>query len=306
MDASQLGALLKSYGAPDTPENVNRITQRYASDPTAADRRIYGLQGQSDESGGSRDAVLNAMLDRVIAQTDAPITTAPLNAPLPTSPMVQNATAPTRRSATAASPREDRPQYGPGGTDPLAREVNRNTPSNPNARPPTSAPQGSGYEVDPQTSAMGPGGLDNGDNWMMDLIAPIVGILGAGALAKPTYNAVGKRIAPITPPEAVYAGPMNTQVGPNGERVTKTERIPEGDRKAGNSTAQKSIDRTIPLDNRAPSTVTGSPENEVLARKAQVQAELDAANAEGSAIQREMMRGKKQFTPKGVPRGVRK
>ncbi len=60
------------------------------------------------------------------------------------------------------------------------------------------------------------------------------------------------------------------------------------------------------LDNRAPSSVTGSPENEVLARKAQTQAEIDAANAEGESIQREMAKQARtrNWKPKGAVRNV--
>lgn len=302
MDNSQMAALLKSFNAADTPDNTNKIRNAYASDPTAVDRRIYGVKGQSDESGGGRDALLDAMLEKFVAQTAAPT-----NAPLPVSPMVQNTTLPTRRSATAnagATPAiQTREQYGPGGSDPLAREVNRNTPSNPNARPPVSANNNAnGYEVDPQTSAQsGTGTLDG----LEGILPLIVGLFGAGAASR-----VGKSI-----PNATYAGPMNKEVVPSGDRVVgKTERLPADPRQIGNSApsdvlnspnARAAIEGPpIPLDNRAPSQVTGSPENETLARKAQVQAELDAANKEGNAIQQQMLKGKKAFSPKGAIRNV--
>lgn len=303
MDPSQIAGLLKSYGAADTPENQNRLRQHYASDPTAADRRMVGAQGQSDESGGSRDAMLNAMLDKFVAQTSAPAVQPEV---LPVSPMVQNASAPTMRSATAGIPPaiQQREQYGPGGGDPLQREVNRNTPAMPNARPPT-MPKTSGYEVDPQTSAMPVTGTP--DFSMMDLLAPIIGILGAGAVAKPAYNAVGKRIAPSTQqgPEATYAGPMNKNIVPGGDKVVgKTERLGSNVVEKGTSAGTPALESpAVPLDNRAPSTVTGSPENEVLARKAQTQAELDAANNEGNAIMKQMAKGK-TFQPKGAVRNV--
>lgn len=304
MDNAQMAALLKSFNAADTPDNTNKIRNAYASDPTAMDRRLFGVKGQSDESGGGRDAILDAMLEKFVAQTAAP----PVNEPLPVSPMVQNATAPTRRSATAGastpSPAsQTREQYGPGGSDPLAREVNRVTPRNPNARPPVDSNTAtSGYEVDPQQSAQsGTGTLDG-----LDGILPlIVGLVGAGAASR-----VGKSI-----PEATFAGPMNKEITPSGDRVVgKTERLPQGQRQIGNSApsdvlnspnARAAIEApAIPLDNRAPSTVTGSPENEQLARRAQIQAELDAANAEGNAIQQQMLKGKKAFSPKGAIRNV--
>ncbi len=100
MDQATLSALIKSYGAKDIPENTNRIREFYASDPKAAENRLYGARAPSDESGGSRDMVLNAILDKVIAQTAAP-SQAIQQEPLAPLPMVQNASAPTKRSATA-------------------------------------------------------------------------------------------------------------------------------------------------------------------------------------------------------------
>jgi hypothetical protein len=73
--------------------------------------------------------------------------------------------------------------------------------------------------------------------------------------------------------------------------------------KQNNTLDTKQIDQVFKMDNRAPSQVTGSPENEVLARKAQVQAELDAANAEGNAIMNQL-KGRKQFKPAGAMRNA--
>lgn len=281
-----IAALLKAYGAPDNAANVNALTQRYANDPTAADRKIHGLQGQSDESGGSRDAILNMMIDSVAAPT------AVQNEPLAPLPMVQNASAPTRRGATAGStPRAGRQQgYGEAG-DPLANGVNAATPARPDVAGPASTPQ----------------------DWStLDFLAPLIGILGAGALAKPVYNAVGKRIAPTTPPEATFAGPMNKNIVPDNNIKMGPDRIGSDVVKQGaaaeNPNAKiaapidwdvhdvfrydnpnRALEQNIKADNRAPSTVTGSPENEVLARKAQHQAELDAANTEGDAVQKQML-----------------
>lgn len=314
MDNATLSALVKSFGAPDTPDNVNRVREFYAADPTAAERRLYGVKGQSDESGGSRDALLNSMLDKFVQQTSA----APVA--LPVSPDVQAASGPTRRSATAGasapSPAaQTREQYGPGGSDPLAREVNRATAREPRAI--ASAPTGSGYEVDPQVSATDPG-MPNGDNWMLDLIAPIIGMVGAGAVAgRGAVSAAGSAIKNSLPnvfkgPEAKYVGPMNTEVGQPDSKVTKQDRIGEGQRAIeGDATgildsgsARRAIEQTIPLDNRSPSQVTGSKENEDKARKAQTQAEIDAANKEGNAVQKEILARQKkgQWNPIGARR----
>ena len=309
MDAAQLQGLLKSYGAADTPENVQRIQSHYASDPTAMDRRLFGAKGQSDESGGSRDAILNAMLDKVIVQTSA----TPVATPAPeVSPMVQNASLPSKRSATANAPnRRQLSNSSPNSGDPLADEVNKRTPANPNAMPPRSVGVSS-YEVDPQTSAQN-GPLPNFD---LDGILPLIlGLVGAGAAAKPVYNAVGKRIAPTTPPEASYAGPMNKNIMSSGDRVTKTDRIGQGqhtvegnpvsDLVTGNKSAG-AIEQNIKLDNQAPSKVENSPELVDASKRQQTQQSIDAANAEYDSMLRqqilEQIRGKRNL--KGAVRNA--
>lgn len=119
MDQAMLSALIKSFGAADTPENTNRIREFYASDPKAAENRIYGTRSPSDESGGSRDMMLNAMLDKVIAQTAAPsqIQSEPL-APLPQTQALKapQAAAPPQRGPRGAAPVME-PQMMPGYTD---------------------------------------------------------------------------------------------------------------------------------------------------------------------------------------------
>lgn len=116
MDQAQLSAIMKSFGAADTPENSNRVREFYAADPTAADRRQFGARGQSDESGGSRDAILNSMLDKVMALTDKNV---PPSVEATTMPMVQNTSVPTRKSATAA----------PKGTAPIDPVMNAENPN---------------------------------------------------------------------------------------------------------------------------------------------------------------------------------
>lgn len=219
MDTTMIGALLKAYGAPNTPENINALTQRYASDPTAAERKINGLQGQSDESGGSRDAILNMMIDKTIEQA-APQGNVTVGAPVMES--VANSSVPTRRSATAGRAPVDPRQLSnspPSSGDPLANEVNRNTPSNPS------------------------GGVPNGgvadSSWMLDLLAPILGILGAGGVASAAMrgrNATpAKEAAPSNgftqdPRAATYsttpesegrpASPVDYRSNPKQKRIT--------------------------------------------------------------------------------------
>lgn len=110
-----MSKLLAAFpGAANTPENMNRLREFYATDPKALENRMYGSRMASDESGGSRDAILNSMLDKVIAQTDSQPQQSVQSEPLP---MVKNASAPTKRNATAAQ----QPQRSdvPGDPQPL-------------------------------------------------------------------------------------------------------------------------------------------------------------------------------------------
>lgn len=73
MDQALLSKLIQSYGAADTPENTNRIRAFYGANPDQAERRVMGMRGSEGQQGaGGRDDILNAMLDKVIAQTNAP------------------------------------------------------------------------------------------------------------------------------------------------------------------------------------------------------------------------------------------
>lgn len=268
MDTATVAALLKSYGAPDTPENANRIRQHYASDPTAADRRLYGAQGQSDESGGSRDAILNAMLDKFIAQTaPAPVAEPPPQQVMPT---VQNASTPSRKSATAGQPLS---KDVPGASVYDQRNLG---PLPPKDSKPAAT---SGYEVDPQTSAQS--GSVSADNWMMDLLAPIIGILGAGALA-------GKA---LKTPQAKVDAAGRPVVGPTSEIDPTIKAIAD----------QPSPYRGTEGDTQGFPPPKQKDKGPTPAQRAAAQAEFDAANIEGEALQREMAKQARASRPAKKP-----
>jgi len=174
MDQAMIGALLKAYGAPDNPANVNALMQRYASDPTAAERKIYGLQGQSDESGDGRDAILNQMIDATM-QEAVPKGQVTVGAPVMES--VANSSVPTQRNATAARQSEQYgpppPEYSPGA-GPLTRDIDSAAPA--------VATANTGESV-------------SGD-WFTELLGPILGILGAGGVA--SKMARGRNAPPAT------------------------------------------------------------------------------------------------------------
>ena len=165
MDAALITALLKQSGAVDTPENVNRIREFYASDPTALERRVYGVKGASDESGGSRDALLDGMLDKYIASTSAgpPVAVEKEDGtPIPQQGAGTAQPMPARSGGTAA------PAYGPNAPQQYDYGA---------ATPPVS-----GLEEMPTRGA-------SDGSWDWNLLFPaILGMLGAGAGARYLNN----------------------------------------------------------------------------------------------------------------------
>lgn len=71
MDAALLQKIAASYGASNSAENMNRIREFYANDPTAGERRAYGAKGQSGEGMMDR-TMADGMLDKIMAKTDVP------------------------------------------------------------------------------------------------------------------------------------------------------------------------------------------------------------------------------------------
>lgn len=302
MDQALLSTLMKSYGAADTPENSNRIREFYASDPTAADRRAYGVKGQSHEGGADRDAILNAMIDKVAAPAPAAITQEPL-APLP---MVQNATAPTRRSATAGAP-----QRGPRGTAPSMEPQMQPGYSDTNAQtsPAIGAPGSrvSGYEtnVEDQTLPANGGGILD---WLLPAILGISALRSGAGGAAPSPSGVPS-VRPI--PDATYVGPMGREGAPPvAGRISNEQRRPvkaspraignDGKLIEGANPSQKRVGSTpklednisdltrVPTNEPPPTQVRNSPQLENEGKKRQLQAEVDAENEGASRLQKQM------------------
>lgn len=255
MDQAQLSAIMKSFGAADTPENSNRIREFYAADPTAADRRQFGARGQSDESGGSRDAILNSVLDKVMALTDKTVPQSIESTTVPVMDTVKNSSVPTRKSATAA---------------PTAAPTWANASENPNLGP-----------VPARNASPGEGGAAKGDglfDWLIPLL--IGGAATGSAFRSPPANANANA-------RGSGAGGMNSAnravTGPNQNSL----RLTAHPRTA--APAPYGTDLEIPKGG----DVKGSPAVPVMPQSPQdverLRAEVEAENASANALKEQMM-----------------
>lgn len=267
MDDAMIGALLKTYGAPMTVDNANRARQFFATNPEIAEKRAMGMRGSGLDDNSD---VFGAMLDQLIAKSApttgslapvgenvervAPAKAAPI-APVEevgnTMPTVQNATGQNRRNATV---RENK-------TYPNPTEA-QGTPNNVTGSTPATAP----------TTA---GGL----SWNDILTA----LLGASSVAGRTImgGGVGPDSMETKLRQVGGADPRMPQnvpqvEGPNGnqKRLTYQPKLEEG---GANARANQST------------VVQEDPALANEGKKAQIQAEIDAENAEAKRLQDQIM-----------------
>lgn len=157
MDESMIQSILQRKGGADNPENRNRIIQFAASNPNVLEHYGAGMSGSTPDDNSALLQLIAKQMDSVDGNAAL---NAPENAPPPVMPTVQAASAPTRRSATAAPASRMPPFEGPPIIgDPLRGAVNEATPANPGVAAPP-----------------GGGGMGIGD-WLAVL-------LGAGATAR--------------------------------------------------------------------------------------------------------------------------
>jgi hypothetical protein len=157
MDEPTLARLMGTYGAPVNARNANMAREFFAANPDVAERRAMGMRGSGNEDNSD---VLGAMLDKFVQDT-GPAAPQIQQEQLPPLETVQNSTAPTRKSATAA-PRQASMQ--PAHLEPGFQEAN-------------AAPQGGG---------------SGSSGWMNDLLLSILGtssVAGTAAMG-------GKRAQP--------------------------------------------------------------------------------------------------------------
>lgn len=247
MDDAMIGALLKTYGAPTTVDNANRARQFFATNPEIAEKRAMGLRGSGIDDNSD---IFGAQLDKLIAASSTPEQTGSMNGqiapvhelyPIET---VQQATQPTRRSATAA-PSSNK-------TYPEPREA-QGTPNNAGGPIPTAT-----------------AGAGKGFGWD-DLLTAL---LGASSVAGRTIMGGGAAVDPNAPSS------METklrQVGgpdPRMPRLTYQPKLEEG---GANARANQST------------VVQEDPALTNEGKKAQIQAEVDAENAEAKRLQDQIM-----------------
>ena len=259
MDDAMIGALLKTYGAPMTVDNANRARQFFATNPEIAEKRAMGMRGSGLDDNSD---IFGAQLDKLIAASSTPAQVAPVSEAPPIE-TVQNASQPTRRSATV---RENK-------TYPNPTEA-QGTPNNVTGSTPAPAP----------TTA---GGL----SWNDILTA----LLGASSVAGRTIMGGGESPRPQKAlPRAVgNDGKLLENPYPDNQKLlTYQPKLEEG---GANARANQST------------VVQEDPTLANEGKKAQIQAEIDAENAEAKRLQDQIMqRNQRQISTRDLLKSAKR
>lgn len=242
--------ILSRQGAPDTPDNQNRISTFAGSNPDVMDRYGMGLPPGLDDNS----ALLRLSLDKSIAKADGEPPPGRVEVGQPQMAPNQRPQAATpapgpRNGSSPMGPNPQAPQYGypqPGGTgqggatlpgvNPIdvrgAEAGGRGTP----------APSGQGLGPAHGTDAPGSGtftanGPGGGGGSLMDWLLPALGLGGVGAAAyanRPQAPAaappVQKQLAlpapapQLAPPQNIHG--QNVPVDKNGWPVGATGQAP--------------------------------------------------------------------------------
>jgi hypothetical protein len=306
MDESMLNALLKTYGAPNTVGNANKVREFAASNPEVLEKRAMGMRGSGLDDNSD---ILGAQLDKLMqaSSTDAQLNAATDRGTWPpgTQPTTPAVAAATRPNA----PRRENKTY-------------------PNPQEATGSPRQTGGIPGDANAPVGPaGGTEQQGGWL-DKLWPL--LLGVAAARKPLRGMDGggpKPPAVIDPnaprtsgtPEATYVGPMDrgdltatqnqppAQIDPRTGKPYVDPRAPKVgyvdprmDPRGAAATAGATAPQArladnisdlsrVPTNEPAPTTVTGDPALTEQARKAQLQAEIDAENAANQRLQDQIM-----------------
>ena len=247
MDEQMLSRLMGTYGAPVNARNANLAREFFAANPDVAERRAMGMRGSGNEDNSD---VLGAMLDKFVQDT-GPAAPQIQQEQLPPLETVQNSTAPTRKSATAA-PRQASMQ--PAHLEPGFQEAN-------------AAPQGGG---------------SGSSGWMNDLLLTILGAssvagrtMMGGGNAPQTGNAPQKAL-----PRAIgNDGALLENPYPDGQkRLTYTPKLEDN---------VSDLSR-VPTNEPPVAKVEGDKGLTEEARKKQLQAEVDAENQSAASVRDEL------------------
>lgn len=281
MDDAMIGALLKTYGAPMTVDNANRARQFFATNPEIAEKRAMGMRGSGLDDNSD---VFGAMLDQLIAKS-APATgsLAPVSeniervAPAKAAPIAPveevGNTMPTVQNATGQNRRNATVRENKTYPNPTEAQ---GTPNNVTGPAPTSTPA-------PTTA----GGL----SWNDILTA----LLGASSVAGRTIMGGGESSRPQKAlPRAVgNDGKLLENPYPDNQKLlTYQPKLEEG---GANARANQST------------VVQEDPALANEGKKAQIQAEIDAENAEAKRLQDQIMqRNQKQSSTRDLLKSAKR
>lgn len=270
MDDAMVANLLKTYGVSQpNVRQANAAREFFATNPEIAEKRAMGLRGSGLDDNSD---VFGAMLDKLIEQS-APAGTVTVGEPEKVMPTVANASTPNAPRKKVEAPR--------GGAAP-------------NTEPPPGTVK-TGRAAD-NTAGAGVGASVS--NWFDDLWPALLGLAYRGGNKNGTTpDAPGKPPAPYNGPEATFAGRMprdNVGTSPQ-ERIAANDPRAIAYRQANPTAYGGQIEDNIsdlsrvPVNDPAPTTVTGDPALTEEARRRQLQTEVDAENAEAKALQDQIM-----------------
>jgi hypothetical protein len=302
MDEAMLNALLKTYGAPNTVANANRVREFGAANPEILEKRAMGMRGSGLDDNSD---ILGAQLDKLV---QASSTDAQLNAATdrgtwppgtqPTTPAVAAATKPNApRKAVQENKTYPNPQEASGSprqTGGIPGDANAPTGSNVATQEGgwldklwplllgVAAKSGQNIEhINPDTSAKPPAKIDPATGKPIPE-ATYVGPMDRGDL---TTTQVDPRTGkPYVDPRQPKVGYVDPRMDPRGAAATAGATAPQA-RLADNIS---DLSR-VPTNEPAPTTVTGDPGLTAEAKKAQLQAEIDAENAANQRLQDQIM-----------------
>jgi hypothetical protein len=281
MDETMLNALLKTYGAPNTVANANRVREFGAANPEILEKRAMGMRGSGLDDNSD---ILGAQLDKLMKASDPALDAATDRGTWPGAPGTQPTTPAVAAATKPNAPRRENKTY------PNPQEAS-----------------GTGQKI---TGEPAPVGGDTQQGGWLDKLWPL--LLGVAAARQPLeQTAIDKRPALPAPdgggtkpiPEATYVGPIDPRTGkpyvdPRAPKVGYTDprMDPRGAAATAGATAPtprladniSDLSR-VPTNEPAPTTVTGDPALTEQARKAQIQAEVDAENAAAQRLQDQIM-----------------
>lgn len=266
MDNAMLEKIAQSYGAPLTARNANAIRQFGGSNPNALEHRAMGMRGTAIDDNTD---LLALQLEKFIQESDGK--PAIQQEALPPLDTVQNATAPTRKSAKAAPVQTQAAPYN----------------AEQNLGP---TPAANADSFDKRQAGTGGFGLD-------DFILSLLGISsvagrkmmsGGGAKPAPTSGAPSSMEQKLL----TYAGNDSRNPVP---QLTYQPKLEDGGAQSRADAANQT------------KTVTSDPALTEEAKKRQLQAEIDSENADAQRLQNQIMeRNQRQNATKDLLKSAKR